>query len=445
MQRVRWPAGEADEMVMQSGMVGQWLTDKPAAEKESMPRKKNLFERATSMESLFKAWKTVHASGSQSPSFEIRADIDAYSGNLFKNFNKLQRQLRRGSFSFSPVKGVLLQKGKGKRPIGIARVDDRILQRAMLETLMTVNALKFAINNPNSFGGNECGGVIKAISVLNEKIRAGAKYYIKTDIKNFFGTISHQKALNAVSQYLPDDSMHELLGNAIKCELENATAKHIQKYIDLFPKDRVGIVQGCCLSPMLGNMLLYAFDKEQNNRNTTCLRYIDDFIIVGGLAAHVFKSFDIALQRLSDLKLNAYTLDEPNTKAEKGMLGKGVHFLGCYIQPGAIRPSNKSRDALLGSLREKFAKSILKMREKKDFNPKNDSYSSVLNFARLKVKGWADAYRFCTDKSYLMQTDIEISRMLDKYMADAHRLIQAQCSERDKSLLLGIQSVVPEV
>lgn len=409
-----------------------------------MPRKKNLFERATSMESLFRAWKTVHASGSQSPNLEIRADIDAYSGELFKNLGKLQRQLRRSSFSFSPVKGVLLQKGKGKRPIGVARVDDRILQRAMLETLMTVKALKSAVNNPNSFGGNEDGGVRKAISVLNEKIRTGAKYYIKTDIKNFFGTIPHQNALNAVFQYLSDGSMNELLGNAIVCELGNATAKHIQEYIDLFPKDHVGIVQGCCLSPMLGNMLLYEFDKEQNDRNTTCLRYIDDFIIVG-LGSDVFPSFNIALQKLSDLKLKIFALDEPDTKAEKGLLQDGVHFLGCYIQPGAIRPSNKSRNNLLGSLRAKFTESIFKMRERKDFDPKKYSYSSVLNHARLKVKGWADAYRFCTDKTYLMQTDIEISKMVDEYMGTAHKLIQAQRNERDRYLLLGFQSVVPKV
>lgn len=238
--------------------------------------------------------------------------------------------------------------------------------------------------------------------------------------------------------------MNELLSNAIVCELENATAKHIQEYIDLFPKDHVGIVQGCCLSPMLGNMLLYEFDKEQNDRNTTCLRYIDDFIIVGW-GTHVFHSFNIALQKLSDLKLNVYTLDEPDTKAEKGLLQDGVHFLGCYIQPGATRPSNKSRNNLLGSLRAKFTESIFKMRERKDFVPKKHSYSAVLNHARLKVKGWADAYRFCTDKTYLMQTDIEISKMVDDYMGAAHKLIQAQRNERDRYLLLGFQSVVPKI
>lgn len=408
-----------------------------------MPRKQNLFERATSMESLFKAWKTVHASGSQSPNLEIRADIDAYSGELFKNLGKLQRQLRRGSFSFSPVKGVLLQKGKGKRPIGIARIDDRILQRAILETLMTVKSLKAAVNNPYSFGGNEDGGVRKAIGVLNEKIRNGAKYFIKTDIKNFFGTIPHQNALHAVFKYLPDESLNPLLSEAIKCELENATSKHIQDYIDLFPKDHVGIVQGCCLSPILGNMLLHEFDKEQADRETTCLRYIDDFIIVG-LGAQVFASFNVALKTLNNLKLNVYTLDEPDTKAEKGLLQNGVHFLGCYIQPGAIRPSNKSRNNLVGSLRAKFTESIFKMRERKDFEPKKHSYSAVLNYARLKVKGWADAYRFCTDKPYLIQTDLEISKLVDEYMGNAHKIIQAQRNEHDKYLLLGFQSVVPK-
>lgn len=408
-----------------------------------MPRKKSLFQRASSMDSLFRAWKTVHASGSQSPSLEIRGDIDLYSNELFKNLGKLQRQLSRGSFSFSPVKGVLLQKGKGKRPIGIARIDDRILQRSILEVLMTIKPLKAAVNNPNSFGGNEDGGVRKAIGVLNQKLREGATYYIKTDIKNFFGTIPHENALNSIFNFLPDDSLNALLRAAIACELENASARHIQEYIDLFPKDKVGIVQGCCLSPMLGNMLLYEFDKEQKDGKTTCLRYIDDFIIVGR-GTDVFPSFNNALKRLSDLKLSVYTLDEADTKAEKGLLKDGVHFLGCFIQPGAIRPSNKSRGNLLGGLKGKFAESLFKMREKKDFDSKKHSYSSVLNYARLKVKGWADAYRFCTDKTYLIQTDLEISKMVDEYMGAAHKIIQAQRSERDKYLLLGFQSVVPK-
>lgn len=407
-----------------------------------MPRKKSLFQRALSMDSLFRAWKTVHASGSQSPSLEIRADMDTYSSELFKNLGKLQRQLSRGSFSFSPVKGVLLQKGKGKRPIGIARTDDRILQRAILETLMTIKPLKAAVNNPNSFGGNEDGGVRKAIGVLNQVMKHGAAYYIKTDIKNFFGTIPHEDALNSIFGFLPDDSLNTLLKDAIVCELENASAKHIQEYIDLFPKDKVGIVQGCCLSPMLGNMLLYEFDKEQKNRNTTCLRYIDDFIIVGR-GTEVFQSFNIALEKLSSLKLSVYNLDETNTKAEKGLLKDGVHFLGCFIQPGAIRPSNKSRGNLLGGIRGKFTESILKMCEKNSFDTKKHSYSSVLNYARLKVKGWADAYRFCTDKTYLIQIDLEISKMVDEYMKAAHRIIQAQRCERDKCILLGFQSVVP--
>lgn len=409
-----------------------------------MPRKKNLFQRTITRESLFRAWRIVHASGSQSPNLEIRADIDAYSGDLLKNLGKLQRRLSQGSFSFSPVKGVLLQKGKGKakRPIGIACIDDRILQRALLNTMMTIPSLKAAINNTNSFGGNEEGGVRKAISVLNEEIRNGAKYYIKTDIKNFFGSIHHQKALSAVMQFLPDESINTLLSQAIECELENATAKHIQEYIDKFPKDHVGIVQGCCLSPMLGNILLYEFDKEQCARKTTCLRYIDDFIIVGW-GTEVFESFNIALERLQGLKLDAFMLDEDDTKAEKGLLQEGVHFLGCFIQPGAVRPSNKSRNNLLGSLRAKFNASLLNMREKKDFDPRKHSYSFMLNYARLKVKGWADAYRFCTDKTYLLQTDFEISKMVDEYMISAHKVIQAQRSQRDKYLLLGFQSVVP--
>ncbi|EFL84310.2 hypothetical protein HMPREF0326_03164 [Desulfovibrio sp. 3_1_syn3] len=407
-----------------------------------MPRRKTLFKCAISKQSLFEAWKTVHASGSQSLNLEIRSDVENYSGELFKNLEQLQRRLSRGSFSFSPVKGVLLQKGKGKyRPIGIARIDDRIIQRSILNTLLEVNSIKNAVNNKNSFGGNKEGGVRKAIGVLNEKTRNGARFFIKTDIKNFFGSIPHSNALGSIFKLLPDDSMNELLQNAIHCELENATASNIETYIDLFPKDQIGIIQGCCLSPLLGNMLLYEFDKQQHSRHTECIRYIDDFIIIGG-ERQVFESFDIAIKMLSELKLNVYTLDEPDTKAERGLLQQGVNFLGCFIQPGAIRPSNKSRNNLLGGLSEKFSKSIAKMHEDKDFDVKKHSYSAVLNYTRLKVKGWADAYRFCTDKAYLTQIDRDIAKLVEEYMIATHKIIQAQRTDREKYLLLGFQSVL---
>lgn len=92
-----------------------------------------------------------------------------------------------------PCQGALLQKGKGERPIGVVRVDDRILQRAMIEMLMTVKSLKVAINNPNSFGGNEDSGARKAIGVLNEKLKGEAEYYIKNRYKEFFWDNSSPK------------------------------------------------------------------------------------------------------------------------------------------------------------------------------------------------------------------------------------------------------------
>lgn len=395
------------------------------------------------MKSLFTAWQTVRESGSQSSSLELRNSITTYERELLKNLGSLQRQLSRGNFSFSPIKGILLKKGKDKRPIGIANIDDRILQRALLNTLMTVKELERAINNPNSFGGNKDGGVSKALNALNQAIELGATSYIKTDIKRFFGTIPRTKALNSLFKFLPDDdpSINSLLTQAVECELENANAKHIQEYINLFPKYDVGVVQGCCLSPILGNILLHDFDNEQKNRSTTCLRYIDDFIIVGQ-EADIRGSFKLALKTLSKLELDVFRLNEKDTKCEQGFLKAGVKFLGCHIRQGGVRPSKESKEKLLGALEEMFGKSVLMMRERKDFNPKKHAYSSVLNNARLKIKGWADAYHFCNDTSYLLPIDRKIAEMLDTYMKDAHRIIQNQSKEEDKRLLLGFQSVI---
>ncbi|WP_458726016.1 reverse transcriptase domain-containing protein [Pseudomonas gregormendelii] len=59
-----------------------------------------------------------------------------------------------------------------------------------------------------------------------------------------------------------------------------------------------GVAQGSPLSPLIANLYLHDFDKTINDGEVTCLRYIDDFLILGKDMGCVDRAFSKA-QELS--------------------------------------------------------------------------------------------------------------------------------------------------
>jgi hypothetical protein len=75
-----------------------------------------------------------------------------------------------------------------------------------------------------------------------------------------------------------DQKFIDLFYQGICIDLDNAEDLSRQK--DLFPYGDVGVGQGVCLSPFVGNLILSDFDKQMNAGDCVCIRYIDDIIIV---------------------------------------------------------------------------------------------------------------------------------------------------------------------
>ena len=76
-----------------------------------------------------------------------------------------------------------------------------------------------------------------------------------------------------------------LFRQAIHVELSNLAA--LREHADRFPTEDIGVAQGSALSPLLGNIILADFDQRMNDGECRCLRYIDDFIVLGPSSAAV--------------------------------------------------------------------------------------------------------------------------------------------------------------
>lgn len=102
---------------------------------------KTLYESVRAESNLFSAWRHVKKSAQKSPRPEIRGEASEFENKHQTHLKRMGTQLRENRYAFSPVHGALKdkrareKKGKDPRPIAIAKMEDRVLQRAILQVL----------------------------------------------------------------------------------------------------------------------------------------------------------------------------------------------------------------------------------------------------------------------------------------------------------------------
>ena len=97
-----------------------------------------------------------------------------------------------------------------KRPLGVPTVSDRALQRSTAEVLSAIYEQDFL---PCSFGGRPKLSAHHALATLNEVIAGGMiSWVLEADLKNFFGSLSHDWVLRFVEHRVGDPRLISLIG-----------------------------------------------------------------------------------------------------------------------------------------------------------------------------------------------------------------------------------------
>jgi len=312
-------------------------------------------QQVRTLRNLEAAWRSVRENGKSSKSETVRHEIEAFDQDPSSNLRSMQQRLARGTFQFPPARGVPIPKPGKKdiRPIVLASVEPRIVQRAILNVLQGIPALQPFFINPYSFGGikrqkdQKLAAVPAAIQAVLGAIAGGANYAICADISSFFTRISKSHVSEIIAKQVNDPAFMALYSDAIKVELNNLI--ELREKAERFPIEDLGVAQGNSLSPLLGNIILYDFDQKMNDGDCRCLRYIDDFIILGPTAAAVRAKLKLAKRLLERLGMS-FALDK--TSPDALPLTGPVEFLGIQLCPGLIRPTAKARTRLLTSLNE---------------------------------------------------------------------------------------------
>lgn len=397
--------------------------------------------------SLWSAWQAVQQNALQSRSAETAAEAKEFGREIRTHLSRIAAHLRYGRFQFKPQRGVLIQKkGKSsKRPIVVAPIESRIVQRAILEAVHRVPAIDCQLKSGFNFGGvpgSDFGvprAIVKAHAAIQERT-----YFIRTDIKSFFMHVPRERAVRQVLDHIDDPDFQRLFENATTTEIEDG-----QRYgadVGLFPIHDEGVAQGSCLSPLLCNLLLADFDRRMNDRGIVTIRYIDDFLILAPTRAKAFKAYDHARAYLADLGLDAYDPRVPGdaSKADSGECRTGIPFLGCQVFPDSVRPSREKTRELKARIRDACAESLTCLANPTEASRHHLTYAETLDRVSKMVRGWANTMAFCTDDRVMNDLDAEISSIVEQYGKGVAMRVRA-LSPLDRRRALGVFSIADRV
>ncbi|MFC5431468.1 reverse transcriptase domain-containing protein [Paraburkholderia denitrificans] len=381
-----------------------------------------LYKKVCRTPNLRKAARAVLTNAQKSTSESTRDEAKNFQLSLDKHLSALRKELVAGTFKFPPAHGVAAKKANKttRRPIVIAPIKSRVVQRAILDVLSNLKFVKGVQKKWFNFGGVEDGGVAKAI----ERTYRGAvhyPYYIRTDIKDFFTQVPKDALLAIVTKHTDDPQFDELLKTAIQVELANIA--ELKDYKELFPLSSRGVAQGSCLSPLLCNLLLHDIDVHLNSGDCMSVRYIDDLIIFAPNRSQAFKRLKELKQALGEFKLDAYDpptrgKESDSSKAATGETKKGFSFLGCDVSPEAISPGKRARNSLLAKVDALCIAALASQRHLKTGTPMPMTFASdptmLSTLWRISntVRAWGAAFSFCTDRRIFKQLDKDIEQQL---------------------------------
>jgi RNA-directed DNA polymerase len=200
-----------------------------------------------------------------------------YGEDLAGRLADLHERVHRGSYRAQPSRRTYIPKPDGRqRPLGIAALEDKIVQRAMVEVL---NAIYEADFLGFSYGFRPGRGQHDALDALAVGIGSQAvNWIVDADIRSFFDSIDHEWLMRFVEHRIGDRRGLRLIRKWLKAGVvEDGVRQKVAK----------GTPQGAVISPLLANIYLhYAYDlwvRQWRQRYAhgamIVVRYADDMIV----------------------------------------------------------------------------------------------------------------------------------------------------------------------
>src|SRR5580658_2897371 len=260
----------------------------------------SLIDKVYKRKNLEMAWEKVKANrGSGGVDGQT---LEAFEAQLNQQLERLQRELKEDSYQPLPVRQHPIPKRDKPgeyRMLGIPAIYDRVCQQALLNRLEPIFEPLF---DDASFGYRRGRSTKDALRKVWKEIQGGSEWIVDADLRDFFGSVDHEKLLTLVAQRVADGRVLRL----IKAMLQAGSYGKGQ----LFPTER-GTPQGGVVSPTLSNILLTPFDREMRLRGYQLTRYADDWVITCKSAAEARAAVEAARRILKQLGVELHPQKTP--------------------------------------------------------------------------------------------------------------------------------------
>ena len=200
-----------------------------------------------------------------------------YEAGLEDRIADLHSRVHRGAYQAQPSRRVYIPKADGRqRPLGIAALEDKIVQQAVVTILNQIYEVDF---KGFSYGFRPGRSPHQALDALYEGIqRKRVNWVLDADIRGFFDNMSHEWTMKFIEHRVADHRVLRLIQKWLKAGVSEDGQ---------WSETEVGTPQGAVVSPLLANVYLhYVFDlwveawrKKVASGDVIVVRYADDLVV----------------------------------------------------------------------------------------------------------------------------------------------------------------------
>ncbi|WP_284989492.1 reverse transcriptase domain-containing protein [Arthrobacter sp. efr-133-TYG-120] len=334
----------------------------------------------------------------------------ALEGNIDDVCRLISRKTRKGTYSFTSYRQLLMSKGAHRNP--------RILSIPAARDRIVLKSLAFLIQE--IFPETKGKVAQQKVAELRKSLEKNSfDAFIRLDVQNFYPSVSHEAIMRAVRRKVRKPEILSLIQGAIETPTLPDSAPRLDGQATR------GVPQGLPVSNLLAEVAMLRIDNQFCGVATMkYIRYVDDIIILcaSGDTEAICREVTAACAAI------ALTVHEPRPTGSKSKIGLIAHsfdYLGYVFAPNRITVRAESVSKLKSSIARVFTRYKY---ETAGMPPGDPSRAKALSECQWKLnlvitgcifdnqrRGWLHYFSQITDVSILKSLDATVQNFARRF------------------------------